>query len=72
MALIDWDTAGPVGPRWGLGQAVWLNAQRHDDDVAERVGLPDLATRARQARLILDGYGLPAADRAGFVDAMIA
>jgi hypothetical protein len=50
---------------------VWLNAQLHDDDVAERAGLPDLATRAHQAQLILDGYRLPAADRAGFVDAMI-
>jgi hypothetical protein len=59
VALIDWDTVGPVGLRWELAQAVWLNAQLHDDDVAERVGLPDLGTRARQARLILDGYGLP-------------
>jgi Phosphotransferase enzyme family len=71
VALIDWDTAGPVGLRTELAQAVWLNAQLHDDDVAERLGLPGLSARAAQARLILDGYGLPTAARAGFVDAMI-
>lgn len=54
---------------WALEQ--WLNAQLHDDDVAERFGLPDLACRTRQLRSILDGYGLPARQRAGFVDKMI-
>jgi hypothetical protein len=39
--------------------------------VAERLGLPGLAGRARQLRLILDGYGLPARQRAGLVDKMI-
>ena len=56
---------------WELARATWLNAQLHDDDVAERVGLPRAADRARQARLILDGYGLPAKARAGFVEKMI-
>lgn len=58
VALVDWDTAGPFDTRWELAQTVWLNAQLHDDDVADRVGLPDAAARARQARLMLDGYGL--------------
>lgn len=71
VALIDFEFAGPVDAWWELAQAAWLNAQLHDDDVAEMHGLPDAAARARQLRLILDGYGLPRRDRAGFVDAMI-
>ena len=72
VALIDFEFAGPVDARWELAQAAWLNAQLHDDDVAERSGLPDAAARARQLRLILDGYGLASRDRADFVEAMIA
>jgi hypothetical protein len=71
VALVDFEFAGPVDAAWELAQAAWLNAQLHDDDVAERLGLPDLAGRGRQLRLILDGYGLPARERAGFVDKMI-
>jgi hypothetical protein len=70
-AFIDWEFAGPNDARWELAEATWLNAQLHDDDVAEMHDLPDAATRARQARSIVDGYGLSAAARAGFVDAMI-
>jgi hypothetical protein len=33
--------------------------------------VPDLAGRARQLRLILDGYGLPTCQRGDFVDKMI-
>jgi len=47
------------------------NAQLHDDDLAEVLGLPSAAARAAQVALLLDGYGLPAAHRAGFVDKMI-
>jgi hypothetical protein len=71
VALIDFEYAGPVDAVWELAEAAWLNAQLHDDDIADRVGLPDAAARARQLRAILDGYGLPAAQRAGFVDKMI-
>jgi Ser/Thr protein kinase RdoA (MazF antagonist) len=70
-ALVDFEFAGPVDAVWELAQATWLNAQLHDDDVAERHGLPGLTDRARQARLILDGYGLPARERRDFVDKMI-
>ncbi|HWS31936.1 MAG TPA: hypothetical protein VN408_04245 [Actinoplanes sp.] len=49
----------------------WWNAQLHDDDVAERHGLPDAETRARQLRLFLDGYELPRADRQAVVSRMI-
>lgn len=68
VAFIDWETAGPVDPRVELAQAVWLNAQLVDDDIAERQGLPSVEARARQMRLLLDGYGLARADRVGFVD----
>jgi hypothetical protein len=71
VAFIDWDNAGPVDACWELAQIVWLNAQLHDDDVAARNDLPSVAQRARQARLILDGYGLERADRVAFVDQMI-
>lgn len=71
VALIDFEYAGPVDAVWDLAQTAWLNAQLHDDDVAELHGLPDAAARARQLRLILDGYGLPHRERPGFVDKMI-
>jgi len=71
VALIDWDAAGPADGRWELAQAAWLNAQLHDDDVAERLGLPDARGRARQLRLIVDGYGLSRGERAGFVETLV-
>ncbi len=71
VALIDWEVAGPVDTLFDLAQACWLNAQLHDDDVAEVQGLPPLEARARHLRLILDGYELPRAQRVGFVDRMI-
>jgi hypothetical protein len=70
-ALIDFEFAGPVDADWDLAQAAWLNAQLHDDDIAERRGLPAAAARARQLKAILDGYGLSRRDRDGFVDKMI-
>lgn len=71
VALIDWEYCGPVDPLVELAQLCWLNAQLHDDDVAERVGLPPAGTRARQLRAIVDGYGLSAHQRRGFLDTAI-
>jgi hypothetical protein len=71
VGLVDWETAGPVDPRYELAQACWLNAQLHDDDIGDRQGLPPLTDRARHVRLVLDGYELPHAERTGFVDRMI-
>lgn len=71
IGLIDWDYAGPVDPVYELAQVAWLNAQLHDDDLAEKLGLPDAAGRAGQVALILDGYELSKRDRAGFVDRMV-
>jgi hypothetical protein len=71
VALIDWEHAGPVDPLVELAQGCWLNAKLHDDYVAEIDGLPSLEERARQLRAIVDGYGLSADQRRGFVDQMI-
>ncbi|WP_217631006.1 phosphotransferase [Modestobacter sp. DSM 44400] len=70
-ALLDWEFAGPVDPVLELAHAAWLNAQLVDDDIAEAHGLPSAAVRAGQVRLLLDGYGTPAAERAGFVDLLL-
>jgi Ser/Thr protein kinase RdoA (MazF antagonist) len=72
VAFIDWEFAGPVDAVWDLAQAIWLNAQLHDDDIAERVGLPDAANRVGQVRSMIDGYGLEKRDRVDFVDRLIA
>lgn len=69
--FIDWDNAGPVDATWELAQVAWLNAQLHDDDVAELNGLPDPGERIRQCAAIVDGYELTARKREGFVDKMI-
>ncbi|MEO1058051.1 MAG: aminoglycoside phosphotransferase family protein [Actinomycetota bacterium] len=69
--FIDWDTAGPMDPIYELAQAAWLNVQLHDDDVADRVGLADADRRAQQLCVLLDAYGLPLEQRAGFVDKMV-
>jgi aminoglycoside phosphotransferase (APT) family kinase protein len=71
VAFIDWEFAGPVDALWDLAHTAWLNAQLHDDDVAERNGLGPAPQRARQLRLILDGYGLPSARRGDLIDKMI-
>jgi hypothetical protein len=71
VALIDWETAGPVDPLVELAQLCWLNAKLHDDIVSEREHLPPLADRARQPAAIVAGYGLPIAQRRGFVDRII-
>ncbi len=69
--LVDWEYAGPVDRLTELAYATWLNAQLHDDDIAERHGLGDAMARARQVRAILDGYELATARRADLVDAMV-
>lgn len=71
VAFIDWPTAGPTDRLDEIAATGWLNAQLHDDDVAERQNLPDTAARAVQLRHFLDGYGLAAAERPGLVTRMI-
>lgn len=69
--LVDWEFAGPIDRTTELAYAVWLNAQLHDDDVAEMAGLPDARTRAAHAHAILDGYQFSSKDRGPFFDRMI-
>jgi Ser/Thr protein kinase RdoA (MazF antagonist) len=71
LAFVDWEFAGPVDAIWDLVHTGWLNAQLHDDDVAERNGLGSAEDRARQLRLLLDGYGLLHDQRADLVDRLI-
>jgi len=71
VGFIDWEQAGPVDPLVELAQLCWLNAHLFDDDVAQNIGLPPLAARARKLRLIVEGYQLPAGDRARLVPTMI-
>lgn len=44
--------------------------QLHDDDIAERSGLPDAAHRASQLSAFVDAYGLVKSRRDHFVDQM--
>lgn len=71
-AFIDWEYAGPVDAGWELAHVTWQNAQLFDDDIAERVGLDSPSARARQVRLIADGYGAEQGARAVLVDRMLA
>jgi len=71
VAFIDWDNAGPVDAVWELAQVAWLNAQLHDDDVAERNHLPPAADRARQLGLVVDAYELTRDERERFVDVLV-
>jgi len=71
VAFVDWEFAGPVDAVWDLAHTAWLNAQLCDDDVSERNGLGGPEDRARQLRLVLDGYGYAVRRRRNFVDKMI-
>lgn len=72
LVLIDWEYAGPTDRLTDLAYAAWLQAQLHDDDVAERQGLPDAATRAGHLSSMLDGYRLERSRRTELVDRMVA
>jgi hypothetical protein len=71
VAFIDWVTAGPADRLEEIAATAWLNAQLHDDDVAELQGLPSARARAAQLRHFTDGYRLAAAGRRSLVTAMI-
>jgi hypothetical protein len=71
VALVDWDTAGPIGATWDLSQTAWLNAQLHDDELAERLELPSIDVRVRQLGAIVAAYGLARDARGHLVDQMI-
>lgn len=70
-ALLDWDTAGPVGREWDVAQTAWLNCQLHDDDVAGLQGLPDAEGRVQRLVAFCDGYCLTPTNRSVLVGRMI-
>ncbi|GFE91750.1 phosphotransferase [Steroidobacter agaridevorans] len=71
IALIDWEVAGPVDRLTEIAMVAWNNAQLYDDDVAEMNGLSNAACRARQVRILVDGYGLAITDRHRLTDRII-
>jgi hypothetical protein len=71
IALVDWDSCGPVPLIWELAHAVWLNSQLFDEDVAASHGLPSVRERFILAQLICDGYGVPIRERKHLPAAMI-
>ncbi|MDF2958649.1 MAG: aminoglycoside phosphotransferase [Paenibacillus sp.] len=71
VALIDWEYAGPIDPMIELARVCWLFPQLHDDDVAEMAALPPLDIRARQLRLLVDAYGVPADQRHILLDHIV-
>ena len=71
VAFIDWVTAGQASRLEEIAATAWLNAQLHDDDIAERQELPGAQARAAQLRYFADGHELAAADRRRLVTAMI-
>jgi Ser/Thr protein kinase RdoA (MazF antagonist) len=71
VALLDWDSAGPVGREWDVAQTAWLNAQLHDDDVAERQGLPDVGSRGQLLAAFCEGYRVEPSLRERLVDLMV-
>jgi aminoglycoside phosphotransferase (APT) family kinase protein len=58
IAFIDWVTAGPADPLEEIAATALLNAQPHDDDVAERQGPPSARARAAQLPGFADSYQL--------------
>lgn len=68
VALIDWDMAYLAPPVWDVAHAVWqftpVLADR-DYPVSGWTHAPSLASRLHRMRLLIDGYGLGKAERAG-------
>ncbi len=71
VAIIDWETAGPVSRLVEIAHACWINVQLVDDDVAERAGLPPLSKRLQQLRLFCDAYGIGTEERKRLPDIMV-
>lgn len=68
VALIDWDLAGPGDRLIDVASAAYHWAPLRVDG-PEELSVED---RARRARAVCDGYGLPAGERALLVDRSLA
>lgn len=72
VGFIDWSLAGPTDRLEELAASGWWNARLgFGDDLDAGDDRQVAAGRAAQLRAFLDGYELPAADRAGLVTRMI-
>jgi hypothetical protein len=65
--LIDWDLVAPATRVWDLAYAAWRFAPLYPGD---EFGSPE--DRVRRVRLLLDAYGLPAAERREFPRVILA
>ena len=59
VAFIDWEKARPVDALFELAQTCWLNAQLHDDDIAEKMNWVPLRTGHVRFVISSTGTGLP-------------
>ncbi|HEV2066957.1 MAG TPA: phosphotransferase [Thermomicrobiales bacterium] len=69
VALIDWDMAHLAPPLWDVAHAVWqFSPVLADPDYLASgwTQAPSLASQVRRMRLLVDGYGVGKAERAGF------
>lgn len=71
VGFIGWEYAGPVDPMKEVVATGWFCAQLVDDDVAERVGLPDAAERGLCLKALLDGYELARRAREDLMTTMV-
>ncbi|MGY2007266.1 hypothetical protein ACW9HC_09815 [Nocardia gipuzkoensis] len=70
VALIHWEVAGPVDRLDEVAACAWWHAQLRADR-PDAPPLPAVEVRAAQLGLFLDGYRLPAGQRAQVVERMI-
>ncbi|MFC5833873.1 aminoglycoside phosphotransferase family protein [Nonomuraea insulae] len=65
VAFIDFDTAAPGNPLEDIGYMAWTWC------ISSKATAPPVTTQAAQIRVLTDAYGLPAARRAGVLDAIL-
>jgi hypothetical protein len=73
VTMIDWDLAYPAPRVWDVAHAVWQFVPTLADGdfrTEEWSGIPSREERLRRVRLLVDGYGLTAAQRIGFADVL--
>lgn len=69
--IIDWDLAYPTTAVSELAFVAWQWVPLQHPTISAYFGYAAAADPGRRLRLLLDAYGLPAGERAGFVDAVI-
>lgn len=61
--LVDWEFSGPLDPFVELARVCWLFPQLVDDDLQKIYELPSPEKRAKQVRIICEGYKLEKSKR---------